>query len=102
MANSSKKKTIVTLVAIAATAWPDQYAFAEKRSYAAKAEFKRLHPCPANGQKRGPCLGYILDHIVPLCAGGPDSSSNMQWQTVSDAKAKDRDERMMCVKNSRR
>lgn len=24
------------------------------RSYAVKAEFKRLHPCPATGKRRGP------------------------------------------------
>jgi hypothetical protein len=34
--------------------------------------------------------GYVIDHIVPLCHSGPDSPSNLQWQTISDAKAKDR------------
>lgn len=68
----------------------------QSRSYAAKAEFKRLNPCPANGKKRGPCQGWIVDHKHPLCAGGIDHHSNMQWQTVDDAKAKDKDERRMC------
>lgn len=67
-----------------------------KRSSAAKAEFKRQHPCPSNGNRKGPCKGYVIDHITPLCAGGPDRPSNMQWQTVSDAKTKDRLERKMC------
>jgi hypothetical protein len=34
--------------------------------------------------------GYVVDHIIPLKRGGADSPSNMQWQTVSDAKAKDK------------
>lgn len=66
------------------------------RSSAAKAEFKRENPCPANAARRGSCPGYIIDHVIPLCAGGPDATSNMQWQTVADAKAKDRIERREC------
>ena len=34
--------------------------------------------------------GYVVDHIIPLKRGGPDSPSNMQWQTKADAKAKDK------------
>jgi hypothetical protein len=34
--------------------------------------------------------GYVVDHIQPLCHGGQDAPSNMQWQTRPDAKAKDR------------
>jgi len=37
--------------------------------------------------------GYVVDHIVPLSKGGRDVPSNMQWQTVQDAKAKDKVER---------
>jgi hypothetical protein len=37
-----------------------------------------------------------VDHIVPLCAGGADRPRNMQWQTVAEAKAKDKEERAMC------
>ena len=40
--------------------------------------------------------GYVVDHIVPLACGGVDAPSNMQWQTVVDAKAKDRVERVGC------
>ena len=69
---------------------------AAPRSAAAKAEFQRQQPCPTTGQRRGKCPGHVIDHITPLCAGGPDAASNMQWQTVADAKAKDRDERRMC------
>jgi hypothetical protein len=40
----------------------------------------------------------VIDHIEPLCAGGPDTPTNMQWQTVAEAKVKDREERRMCEK----
>jgi hypothetical protein len=72
----------------------------QPRSSAVKAEFQRANPCPANGGLHGACPGYIKDHIIPLCAGGPDRASNMQWQTVEDAKVKDRAERRMCKNRS--
>jgi hypothetical protein len=37
--------------------------------------------------------GYVVDHIIPLECGGADTPSNMQWQTVQEAKIKDRSER---------
>lgn len=61
-----------------------------KRSQSAKVEFKHAHPCPANGARKGPCKGWIIDHRVGLCVGGSDTPSNMRWQTVEAAKAKDR------------
>jgi len=68
------------------------------RSASAVNAFKRLHPCPATGQARGPCPGWIIDHVTPLCAGGADAPTNMQWQTRADALAKDRDEWRLCRK----
>jgi hypothetical protein len=41
--------------------------------------------------------GYIVDHIIPLACGGPDTPENMQWQTITAAKAKDAWERKDCV-----
>jgi len=32
--------------------------------------------------------GYQIDHIVPLCLGGPDCPCNMQYLTISDHKIK--------------
>lgn len=61
-----------------------------KRSKAARDAFMRSHPCPANGHTRGACPGYVVDHIIALKRGGPDAPSNMQWQTVEAAKAKDK------------
>jgi|SRR3569623_364035 len=40
--------------------------------------------------------GYVIDHIVPLCAGGPDSIENLQWQIAEEAKEKDKLERALC------
>lgn len=71
---------------------------AHPRSAAVKAEFQRLNPCPANGARRGACPGYVKDHIVPLDCNGLDIAQNLQWQTVADAKAKDKWERKQCGK----
>src|SRR6266480_2121778 len=61
-----------------------------------RAEFVKKHPCPATGKKKGACPGYVVDHIKPLCAGGADHPSNMQWQTRKEAKIKDRREAEQC------
>ncbi|MDR2880849.1 MAG: HNH endonuclease [Azoarcus sp.] len=60
------------------------------RSHDAKRAFKQLHPCPSTGKTKGSCPGYVIDHIVPLKRGGADMPCNMQWQTVREAKAKDK------------
>src|SRR5947209_2474775 len=60
------------------------------RSSFARRQFQREHPCPATGKATGACPGYVVDHIVPLKRGGADSPENMQWQTVPEAKTKDR------------
>lgn len=60
--------------------------------------FKRENPCPSTGLRGGSCPGHVVDHIEPLCAGGPDHRSNMQWQTAAEAKVKDREERRICRK----
>lgn len=64
-----------------------------QRSVAARSAFMRMRPCPATGGSSGVCPGYVVDHIVPLANGGADDPSNMQWQTVEEAKAKDKWER---------
>jgi len=66
------------------------------RSAEARREFEHLHPCPATGLTKGTCSGYVMDHVIPLVCGGPDAASNIQWQTVAAAKAKDRWERIGC------
>jgi hypothetical protein len=48
------------------------------------------HPCPSTGRTSGSCPGYVVDHVTPLKRNGADRPSNMQWQTVAEAKAKDK------------
>lgn len=40
--------------------------------------------------------GWVVDHIIPLCACGPDTVENMQWQTARAAEIKDAKERQEC------
>jgi hypothetical protein len=69
------------------------------RSHAAKRDFVAAHPCPSTGShKVKNCHGYVIDHVNPLCNGGPDAASNLQWQTMRDARIKDRWERAICRK----
>lgn len=61
-----------------------------KRSAAAKEAFERESGYP-HGRP-----GYVVDHIKPLACGGADDPDNMQWQTIADAKAKDKVEQQGC------
>lgn len=61
-----------------------------KRSAAAKDAFMRQTGYP-HGRP-----GYVVDHIRPLACGGADAPGNMQWQTIAEARAKDRTERVGC------
>lgn len=54
------------------------------------SHFRKLNPCPATGKTKGACPGYVVDHVIALCKGGPDMPSNMQWQTKAEGKAKDK------------
>jgi hypothetical protein len=83
-------------VAIVMLALPCLASASEHRSRAVAREFQREHPCPSTGLTTSPCPGYWRDHIIPLACGGPDSVENMQWQTISDARAKDVWERKAC------
>lgn len=57
------------------------------RNAAARTQFEK-----ATGYPKGR-PGYVIDHVVPLECGGLDAPSNMQWQTIADAKIKDKTER---------
>jgi uncharacterized membrane protein len=54
------------------------------RSREATDAFKRMTGYP-HGRP-----GYVIDHVVALCKGGADAPYNMAWQTVAEAKAKDK------------
>lgn len=82
----------LTLLAVFATAADARI----PRSSAVVAEFKRLHPCPANGAIRGACPGWEVDHIDALCAGGPDTVANMQWLTKQAHAQKTKRDVMRC------
>jgi len=47
--------------------------------------FRAKKPCPATGSVKGPCPGYLVDHIKPLDRGGSDTPDNMRWRTIADA-----------------
>ena len=54
--------------------------------------FQRANPCPSTGEATGPCPGYIANHVIPLQRGGRDAVENVQWQSLDQARAKDRTE----------
>jgi hypothetical protein len=61
-----------------------------ERSQSAKHQFEAQ-----SGYSHGR-PGYVVDHIKPLACGGADTPANMQWQTIEEAKAKDKWERNGC------
>lgn len=99
------------LIAVAKTIWPKKTLLlfplltvlsvdsiakcgipATHRSSKARIEFMRQTGYP-HGRK-----GWIVDHIKALCVGGSDTPANMQWQTIAEAKKKDRVECVCPVK----
>lgn len=69
-----------------------QLVFATERSSTITSRFRAANACPSTGKFIGPCPGWIMDHMKPLRCGGPDSVENIMWQTIEEAKAKDRTE----------
>lgn len=90
MASGATLARYIAMVAVSALLFYGTSEAKLPRSTSAKNEFKRQTPCPATGKPRGPCPGYVVDHVVPLKRGGADAPANMQWQTKEEAKAKDR------------
>ena len=102
----------LSMLSLAAEAAPPPEAFIETRicgitrnasgdivrSQAVVRAFKRIHPCPNTGLPTGSCVGWAVDHVIPLASGGCDYVSNMQWlpnsiKRTSDPDNKDRWER---------
>jgi hypothetical protein len=86
----------IVLLLVATTFVPVCAAAEIQRSLKAEVQFRLAHPCPSTGQTYGTCVGYVIDRVVPLVCGGAEDPSNMQWQTIAEAKAKDKWERVGC------
>ncbi len=71
---------------------------AEARSAAQARLFRQTHICPSTKTISLVCKGYVVDHIKPLCAGGLDDPSNMQYQAKRASYRKDIQERAYCRK----
>jgi hypothetical protein len=59
-------------------------------STAAKTQFMR-----ESGYRNGR-PGYVVVYRKPLACGGADDISNLEWLTISEAKAKEKAERKGC------
>ena len=67
-----------------------------ERSAAQVLSFKRHNPCPATQLRRGACPGWQVDHVQPLCSGGPDTVANMQWLSIEEHRVKTRQDVRVC------
>lgn len=70
---------------------PFSLAVSDAHTMSAKYQNQKPNPCASNGRHAGLCPGYVIDHIEPLCAGGRDHESNIQWPTIAEAKIRDRE-----------
>jgi len=91
-------RTVLLIAVLLAVALSIPAAAKEPRSSAVKHEFQLMHPCPSTGLTSGACPGWVKDHIVPLACSGLDAASNMQWQTIREARAKDKWETKGCAR----
>ena len=88
--------TFLALAAASVAALAGQTMAADSRSFRAEVLFRLENPCPATGESRGECKGYVIDRIIPIACGGAEEPSNMQWQTIAQAREKDRWEKIGC------
>ena len=66
-----------------------------------KELFIKRFACPVTGKHSDACPGWVVNYIKPLCAGGADRMTNLQWQTLATAKRKEREAQKMCAKPKR-
>src|SRR5688572_4899581 len=90
------KLAVVLFLTAGALAVPGADAATPTRPSTAEILFRLEHPCPITGETSGMCKGYVIDRIVPLLCGGAEEPGNMQWQTLAQAKEKDKWERIGC------
>ena len=79
---------VIAFLAVVLLALPIASEARIKRSQSAKIEFECERPCSSTGVSKGLCKGWVIE---PLACGGADAAFNMQWQTVAEGKAKNRD-----------
>ena len=70
--------------------WSEKRGIEITRCRSTVRAFRADHPCPSTGHTIGSCPGWVVDHIAALECGGPDDPANLQWQSVEEAKKKDR------------
>lgn len=61
-----------------------------------KRDWRAVRAFARQTHQRYPRPGYVVDHIIPLCACGADTPANMQWQTTAEGHAKDKLEISAC------
>lgn len=97
-ASSSSAKSTTT--STASTTHPSTYCTTcarDEKGRILRGEAAKLAFMKQTGYAHGR-PGYVIDHIIALACGGPDNTSNMQWQTIAAAKEKDKVERQGCGK----
>lgn len=87
------KSALIFIAACAMSTWADARI---ERSAAARHAFVKTNACPSTGRHRLPCPGYQIDHVIPLCAGGIDKTSNLQWLEIQAHKGKTRLDIHLC------
>jgi len=68
----------------------------ELKGTPAEVEFKKTHPCPSTGKQEEACSGYVVTHVVAICAGGANEPSNMQWLPLEEAIERERAAQEQC------
>jgi hypothetical protein len=83
---------VLTLAIVMTTlAVADQGTVIAPRSQAVLKEFKLRTGFP-HGRP-----GWVIDHKIPRCAGGPDVVANLIWQRQAESYRKDVFERALCA-----
>lgn len=88
---------IVLTAIVFASIWTDFVSATDIRDPAQVRLFRKANPCPITNSTKGACHGWVVDHMLPLCAGGKDRPSNMRWQPVKESYVKDAEERKLCA-----
>jgi hypothetical protein len=88
------RRSIIALLAVLATLAATSAIARDPKQVRA---YRSAHPCPVTQQTTGPCPGWVVDHIIPLCAGGADHPSNLRWLERETARIKDPRDASTCA-----